>query len=199
MDMVGSMNKPIVIYDVLPRDEIDALYPYFDRKSPAINSLATWTYNNASYGKGDPISWQHPLRTDLIFEKCATTVKLKMMKYLRRPLKLCKIHVNGQTAGQNTVFHKDFQEDDVWTFIYFNQHYWNIEWGGEFVAQSPDGVYHYTPYIPNTGAFIPSNWEHKGHPPNDLIGNDIRTTIAFSFCDPKIHSHIISQTTRKWY
>ena len=197
--MVGSMNKPIVIYDVLPRNEIDVLHPYFDRKASAINSLATWTYNNASYGKGDPISWQHPLRTDLIFEKCATTVKLKMMKHLRRPLKLCKIHVNGQTAGQDSVFHRDFQEDDVWTFIYFNQHYWNIEWGGEFVAQSPDGVYHYTPYMPNTGAFIPSNWEHKGHPPNDLIGNDIRTTIAFSFCDPKIHAHIISQTTRKWY
>ena len=44
------MNKPIVIYDVLPRNEIDALHPYFDRKASAINSLATWTYNNASYG-----------------------------------------------------------------------------------------------------------------------------------------------------
>ena len=69
--MVGCMNQPIVIYDVLPRNEIDILYQYFDRKSPAINSLATWTYNNASYGKGDPISWQHPLRTDLISDTTA--------------------------------------------------------------------------------------------------------------------------------
>ena len=52
---------------------------------------------------------------------------------------------------------------------------------------------------PNTGALIPSNWLHKGQPPNTLIGNEIRTTIAFSFCDPEIHDKIIEQNTRKWY
>ena len=98
------MNKPIVINNVLSKSERLTLWDYFDRKSPSMNSLATWTYNNASYGQGDPVSWQHPLRTDLIFTKCATTVRLKMMKHLRRDIKLCKIHANGQTAGQNTLF-----------------------------------------------------------------------------------------------
>ena len=164
-----------------------------------MNSLATWTFNNASYGQGDPVSWQHPLRTDLIFTKCATTVRLKIMKFLRRDIKLCKIHANGQTAGQNTMFHKDWEEHGVWTFIYFNQPHWDQEWGGEFVCQTPDDEYHHTPYVPNTGALIPSNWLHKGQPPNTLIGNEIRTTIAFSFCDPEIHDKIIAQNTRKWY
>ena len=84
-------------------------------------------------------------------------------------------------------------------FIYFNQPHWDQEWGGEFVCQTPDDEYHHTPYIPNTGALIPSNWLHKGQPPNTLIGNEIRTTIAFSFCDPEIHDKIIAQNTRKWY
>lgn len=198
MALVG-MIEPIVIKDVLSESERLTLWDYFDRKSPYMSSLATWTYNNASYGKGDPVSWQHPLRTDLIFTKCATTIRLKMMKHLKRDLKLCKIHANGQTAGQNTLFHKDWEEHNVWTFIYFNQPYWNIEWGGEFVCQTPDDEYHFTPYVPNTGVFIPSNWLHKGQPPNSLIGNEIRTTIAFTFCDPEIHDKIIAQTTRKWY
>ena len=93
-----------------------------------------------------------------------------MMKHLRRDIKLCKIHANGQTAGQNTIFHKDWEEHGVWTFIYFNQPYWDVEWGGEFVCQTPDDEYHFTPYVPNSGVFIPSNWLHKGQPPNSLIG-----------------------------
>ena len=193
------MNKPHVIRNVLSQEERISLWDYFDRRSQSMNSLATWTFNNASYGQGDPVSWQHPLRTDLIFTKCATTVRLKIMKFLRRDIKLCKIHANGQTAGQNTMFHKDWEEHNVWTFIYFNQPHWDQEWGGEFVCQTPDDEYHHTPYVPNTGALIPSNWLHKGQPPNTLIGNEIRTTIAFSFCDPEIHDKIIAQNTRKWY
>ena len=127
------------------------------------------------------------------------TIRLKIMKFLRRDIKLCKIHANGQTAGQNTMFHKDWEEHGVWTFIYFNQPHWDQEWGGEFVCQTPDEEYHHVPYIPNTGALLPSNWLHKGQPPNTLIGNEIRTTIAFSFCDPDIHDNIIAQNTRKWY
>ena len=141
----GDLNKPIVIKNVLSESERLSLWDYFDRRSPSMNSLATWTYNNASYGQGDPVSWQHPLRTDLIFTKCAT-VRLKMM-HLRRDIKLCKIHANGQTAGQNTLFHKDWEEHGVWTFIYFNQPYWDVEWGGEFVCQTPDDEYHFTPYV----------------------------------------------------
>ena len=197
--MVGQMKEPIVIETVLSREEYEGLWQYFDRTQPAVNSLAIWTLNNASYGKGDPVSWQHPLRTDLMFAKCATTIKLKMMKHLKKPLKLCKIHANGQTPGQNTLFHKDYPLDEVWTFILFNQMEWNHEWGGEFVCKSPDGKLHYTPYIPNNGVFIPSNWEHKGHSPNSLIGNGYRTTVAFSFCIPEIHDHINSKQSRRWY
>ena len=48
------MNKPIVIKNVLSKSERVTLWDYFDRKSPSMNSLATWTFNNASYGHGDP-------------------------------------------------------------------------------------------------------------------------------------------------
>lgn len=193
MDMVGSMNAPIIIDNVLPLSTMKSAYQYFDP-----SDLGVWTFNNRSYGKNDPVSWQHPMRDDLIFFECASIIKLKMMRHLKRDLKLCKIHVNGQTAGQNTIFHKDYREDSIWTFIYFNQLSWNQSWGGEFVSQSPNGEYHYVPYVSNTGCFIPSNWEHRGASPNHMT-DKLRTTIAFSFCDPSIHAKIISHTKRKWY
>ena len=45
------MNKPHVIYNVLSEEEIIPLWDYFDRKSPSMSTLATWKFNNASYGK----------------------------------------------------------------------------------------------------------------------------------------------------
>ena len=50
------MNKPHVIRNVLSQEERISLWDYFDRRSPSMNSLATWTFNNASYGQGDPVS-----------------------------------------------------------------------------------------------------------------------------------------------
>ena len=131
---------------------------------------------------------KHPLKDDLIFYKCAATIRLKMMRHLKKDIKLCKIHTNGQTSGQNALFHIDFRLDNVWTFILFNQMDWDLEWGGEFISMNPEnGEVFYTPYRSNTGVFIPSNWEHKGHSPNSLIGNGYRTTVAFSYCIPQIY------------
>jgi len=199
--MVG-LEYPIIVNNVLPLTTIKSLHEYFEpskRGQTSGTGLAVWTLNNRSYGDDDPVSWQHPLRTDLIFLECASIIKLKMMRHLRRDLKLCKIHVNGQTCGQNTIFHKDYIYNDVWTFVYFNQIFWDQTWGGEFVCQDPKSKqYKYVPYICNTGCFIPSNWEHRGASPNHNTDR-LRTTIAFSFCDPKIHDIVISQTKRKWY
>ena len=50
------MNKPHVIRNVLSEQERISLWDYFDRRSPSMNSLATWTFNNASYG---PVSYTH--------------------------------------------------------------------------------------------------------------------------------------------
>ena len=46
------MNKPHVIRNVLSQEERISLWDYFDRRSPSMSTLATWTFNNASYGQG---------------------------------------------------------------------------------------------------------------------------------------------------
>ena len=46
------MNKPHVIRNVLSQEERISLWDYFDRRSPSMSTLATWTFNNASYGAG---------------------------------------------------------------------------------------------------------------------------------------------------
>ena len=81
---------------------------------------------------------------------------------------------NGQTSGQKSEFHHDspttgLNDDSVWTFVFFTEHYWNTQWGGELVVQYPvgDGFdYFYAPYIPNGGVLIKSGWEHFGASPN---------------------------------
>ena len=92
--------------------------------------------------------------------------------------------------GQTQKFHIDFQTNDVWTFVLFTEENWNTQWGGEFVCF--DGInkeYKYTPYVPNTGALIPSNWEHYGASPNECTGN-LRTTMAFSYTSLQSYDYI---------
>ena len=52
--------------------------------------------------------------------------------------------------------------------------------------------YFYTPYIPNTGTLIPSNWHHYGQSPN-MSTNNLRTTIAFSYMVPKVFEEYVER------
>ena len=120
--------------------------------------------------------WEHDKQQ---FLQAATIIKMKIQKHIKKDIRLCKIHVNGQTFGQIPTFHKDFIQDWVWTFVLFTNMEWNKEWGGEFICTKDDKYYHY-PYVPNRGVLIPSNWEHRGASPNNST-DKLRTTIGFSY------------------
>ena len=139
-----------------------------------------WSCSNTSYSGGAQ-SWGKICRNDLINFSVGSYIKLKLMKVLKKDLRLIKVQINGQTPFQESQFHIDFSESKVWTFVLFTEPEWNVEWGGEFVVQDSAGKYHYTPYIPNTGVLIPSNWTHKGQSPNSQCPG-MRTTVAFSYC-----------------
>ena len=145
-------------------------------------SLINYSYNpNHSTGDSNRASWGFEHEHDRIaFYDAAIHIKLKIQKYIRNPIQLCKIHVNGQTANQVAPFHTDFPSW-AWTFILFTNLEWNTSWGGEFVCYNPNTKkYNYVPYIPNRGVLVPSNWDHYGSSPNALTDN-LRTTIGFSY------------------
>ena len=187
------IEYPIIIKNVLPDSKFYSLRDEFDHIG--------WKLDNRSYPtaqSGDKVSWMlnEPNNTLMMFE-CALIIKLKIQKYLKEDLVLIKIHSNGSTSAQTQKFHRDFDPPNIWTFILFTEEKWNTQWGGEFVSFDPiNSTYKYTPYMPNSGALIPSKWEHYGAAPNECTGN-LRTTMAFSYASTQTFEHIKNSPTVK--
>ena len=179
------MDYPIIIKNVLN----DRLFLDVNNN---LRKHCRWQMKNKSYAEDDHISWVvNPVHDHLTFYKASIIIQLKILRYIKKSIRLCKIHCNGQTRGQSASFHCDFPDDDVWTFVLFTEKNWNTQWGGEFVSQHPKTKeYFYTPYIPNTGTLIPSNWQHYGQSPN-MSTNKLRTTIAFSYMIPKLFEEYV--------
>lgn len=172
------MDKGQLITNVLP---VDLFYTLQDNWN-----YCGWELTNKSY-EGDSICWglnKNYRNDNLSWFKAATIIKLKCQKYIRKPIQLTRIHINGQTRGQYSSFHYDTNEINVeWSFILFTESHWDVQWGGEFICQNPKTEkYEYFTYMPNYGALIPSEWEHYGQSPNQTTDN-LRTTVAFFYQD----------------
>tara|TARA_Y100000004_G_scaffold88919_1_gene99737 strand:- start:33 stop:611 length:579 start_codon:yes stop_codon:yes gene_type:complete len=172
-----KIEYPIIIKDVLPNSTFFSLRDEFKHVGWGL-----YNYSKNADRENERISWKlNQYNNTLIMYQCASIIKLKLQKYLKQDLIFIRAHSNGATFGQTCRFHVDFNEDDIWTFVLFTEKNWNTQWGGEFITLDPDNQeYKYTPYIPNSGALVPSNWEHYGAAPNDTT-DKLRTTVAFSY------------------
>ena len=169
-------NYPIIIQDVLT--EKDFLLLNNELKSGWVLD----NYSDAYRGENTRNFWSIRDQEDnILFHHVGEIIKLHMMKHIQNHLVRCKLHINGQTTGQPGAFHTDFDDDNIWTFVLFSSRVWNVNWGGELVLfQKTLGKYMYVPYVPNTGCFFPSNWDHYGASPN-LHTDLLRTSVAFSY------------------
>lgn len=181
-----KIDYPIIIKDVLPNSTFFSLRDEFKHVGWGL-----YNYSNNADKENERISWKlnQPNNT-LIMYQCASIIKLKLQKYLKQDLIFIRAHSNGATFGQTCRFHIDFNAKNVWTFVLFTEKEWNTQWGGEFITFDPDNQeYKYTPYIPNSGALIPSNWEHYGAAPNDTT-DKLRTTVAFSYSSKQSYDDV---------
>jgi hypothetical protein len=172
------LNFPVTFSDVLPPKEFKTLHEEL---------MTGWTLGNES-NQGDSRFWSFPdeEKSRLSFFSAASRIKLKMMKVLRHDLRLFKIHVNGQTSGQNSFFHADSSFPQTYTFVLFMSPRWSTNWGGEFCLFDPIAQdYKFVAYRPNWGTFFPANWDHRGASPNNST-SDMRISVAFSYCHPAI-------------
>lgn len=176
--MPNDLNNqyPIIIQDVLSVKDFMLLHDELE---------SGWELNNYSdlyRGENTRTFWSIRNQEDnIIFHHVGEIVKLHMMKYIQNHLVRCKLHINGQTFGQSGAFHTDFDEDNIWTFVLFTSETWNVNWGGQLVLfHKTLNKYIYVPYIPNTGCFFPSNWDHYGESPS-VHTDALRTSVAFSY------------------
>lgn len=163
---------PITYKNVLQPDHLVTLYKGLDEH---------WSYTNVSANAEAGRFFTHRERNLPEFMDVGTRIKLKVLRDLKRPIKLCRIQVNGQSFGSGSAFHQDYLEPDTWTVILFTTPVWDSEWGAEFVCIDPETrEYKYVPYIPNTATIIPSNWYHKGTSPQ-MKTPFLRTSLAFTY------------------
>ena len=170
------MSYPLTYKNVLPLDTFKTVFE-------EVNS--NWTLNNSSMKEDGSLSFGKEETHSLLLFDVGVRVKYLITRELKKTIQLCKIHINGQIRGQQSMIHNDFNPDDIWTFVLFVHPRWDLQWGGEFMCYDPvEQQYKYVPCLPNTGVLIPSRWDHVGHSPNAHTDN-MRMSVAFSYATPE--------------
>jgi hypothetical protein len=167
------MNSSIFIEDVLP---INLFHNLYDELFPF------WTLDNQSYDNGK-LTWGKNTNQEnsLLILEASSIIRLKIMKFTKEKIKLCRVQVNGLTSNQICEMHSDYASNDYYTFVFFANEFWDLKWGGEFVCINPiENSIEYCPIIPNSGCLIPSSWQHYGKCPNPDV-DELRITIGFSY------------------
>ncbi len=182
------MSFPIKYDSVLPL----SLFTLVHEEIASIDT--EYTYDNGSQTALEKKFLGQSHRWDrLVYYQAATSVLLKVKRFLKEDIRLLRIHSGAKYFGSEPGFHIDFEEDYCFTFVLFTNSAWDTEWGGEFVVQNPiTREYNYVPYIPNNGVLIPSNWQHTGTPPVSSKAG-LRTSVAFVYCVRSKYEELLSR------
>ena len=172
-----NLEYPIVIDNILPLNKFFAIRDEF--------RYIGWSLTNRSLSEDDYISWGWRKNVTpanlLCMYDSAGIIKLKIQRYLKTGLTYIRSHINGQTSGQVSKIHHDYDYSGTYTVVVFTEKNWNTQWGGEFVFFDKDrDEYKYVTYKPNRGVLIPAEQEHYGMSPNPATSR-LRTSVAFSY------------------
>lgn len=169
------MNSAVYLGDALPAE----LYTKFwDDLDPSYNG---WTLSNRSRKGIGSLSWTRKQYDKDIMDEVANVIKDKVSPVVGFDLTYERCNVNGQTSGQVSEFHTDYEEPGYYTAVLFCCPYWDTQWGGTFTAKNPlTSKYEIFPYLPNGIVIIPGEWDHYGESPNHCI-DLMRVTVAFMF------------------
>jgi hypothetical protein len=77
-----------------------------------------------------------------------------------------RFYCNGQSFGEDGSPHSDYQEDGMYSLLYFPMLEWKKEWGGEFLIydENEDILLAWWPR-PNSAILFNSNLKHVGKSP----------------------------------
>jgi hypothetical protein len=135
-----------------------------------------WVFGQKSISQsstGFPF-WQLELTNDQFFSKHFVGL---IERAVNKKFEMIHVYANGQTHGQPGSTHLDNPEPNYWTFLFYVNPEWNIEWGGETVFSTENGMLAVTPE-PNSGILFNSNIPHFGRDPSRHYSG-LRVTVAF--------------------
>ena len=137
-----------------------------------------WKYGRFSKSVTDGyLFWYCDLNNNKFFtEEFAS----KIIEKSGKSLKLKNVYANGQTYGLPGVMHKDTDDEDCWTFIYYANPKWEHDWGGATVWLMENECQQSAIPIPNAGVLFKSTILHCGNEPSRLC-KELRISVAFNF------------------
>jgi len=108
---------------------------------------------------------------------------LKRIEFLtKKKFVIDRLYANGQSHGQSGSLHTDSENEKSWTFLYYANPHWDINWGGSTVFYRNETEYDQALFIPNTGVIFKSNILHAGLEPTKHF-NYVRMTVAFKLTE----------------
>ncbi len=137
--------------------------------------------------------WYKELKDDELFAK---TLFEKICEITDKKFTLLRVYANGQTYGLSGDLHFDDSRPDAYTFLYYTNPRWLLQWGGSTIfAEIPNpvqnkltlptmkgdiskaNVEHFLPK-PNTGLLYKSNVTHAGLEPTRHC-KELRITVSY--------------------
>ena len=169
------MNSAVFLPDALSTKMFSDLWAQLD---PSENG---WTLSNRSNKGVGKLSWTRKAYDKHTMDSVVEAVNDKVNSIVGLDLSYERCNVNGQTSGQVSEFHVDYDVPGYYTAVLFCCPYWNTQWGGSFTAYNPHtSKYEIFAYLPNSMVIIPGEWDHYGESPNHCTDN-MRITVAFMF------------------
>jgi len=138
-----------------------------------------WKYIGYSKNPSDYKFWYMDLENDLFFKNDF----LKIIETISdKKFEIKRVYANGQTYGQpgnlHTDVHTDYAPELYYTFVYYANPIWNLNWGGGTQIVQTNGQIDTIIPIKNTGILFNSTLNHVGLEPTRYCP-ELRVTIAF--------------------
>lgn len=150
------------------------------RKILNVLSGARWRYGHGSDKKnknyqGSPSFWIMELNDDIFF----TNVLLEKIKSLTdKKFSLSSVYANGHTYGTKGRPHQDWYDETGYTFLYYPNSSWDLEWQGKTTFILDKDKYYYKLPKPNCAVLFPGRIWHYAEETSRLF-TGLRITIAW--------------------
>ena len=171
------MEEIVIKDDFLNKDELNTALSIINKNN--------WSFGNYSIQQNN---YEIPFWSIDLMENEFLSIYVKEIieKTFSKKFKLDRLYANGQTYGQDGIYHKDSFQEGSYTFVLYLTNIADefIEMaGGNILFKLPDYKYNicYEP-VYNRGILFPSNYLHKSTSFTRFI-IDLRISIAWKFIE----------------
>ena len=113
----------------------------------------------------------------------------------QEPITVQRIYANGQTACQSGVVHRDDDNPNAWTLIYYSTPNWEPEYAGntQFFSNDKTNIIRTVQYVSNRAVVFPSTLQHMSEAPARQY-HGLRTTIAYKLLLPSDNTTTLEES-----